>query len=147
MFLTKHGQPYAKLDSRDSPISKEMTKLIRKAKVPTGRSFYALRHTFRTIADECRDQPAVMHIMGHVDASISGVYRERIIDARIERVSDHVRQWYLAGLKRPSEPVSNLTVTNELITFCRSLPADDQAEALSLLKQWSQSRQPRGGKQ
>lgn len=143
VFLTKYGQAFAKDGSRDSPISKEMAKLIQETKLPAGRNFYALRHTFRTIADECGDQPAVMHIMGHIDASISGVYRERIIDARLEKISTHVRQWYLAGLKQVSEPVSSLTVTNELITFCQTLPADDQAKALSLLKHWF----PQGGKQ
>jgi hypothetical protein len=31
--------------------------------------------------------------MGHVDASMAAVYRERISDARLKAVADHVRQW------------------------------------------------------
>jgi hypothetical protein len=31
--------------------------------------------------------------MGHADPSMGGHYRERIDDARLQAVSDHVRQW------------------------------------------------------
>jgi len=30
-----------------------------------GLGFYALRHSFRTVADECGDFPAIDLIMGH----------------------------------------------------------------------------------
>ena len=58
-----------------------------------GLNFYALRHTFETIAGESRDQVAVNHIMGHADQSMAGVYRERISDERLVAVTDCVRDW------------------------------------------------------
>jgi integrase len=58
-----------------------------------GRGFYTLRHVFETIGGDARDQVAVNAIMGHADRSMAGVYRERIEDARLVAVSDHVRRW------------------------------------------------------
>ncbi len=97
VLITKYGQPWAKAESRDSPVSKEFAKLLAKCDLPKGRGFYALRHTFRTVADEAGDQVAARYVMGHVDTSIDDKYRESIADARLERVSDYVRAWYLTG--------------------------------------------------
>ncbi len=58
-----------------------------------GLGFYTLRHTFRTVADEAKDQPAADYIMGHEVPHMSSVYRETISDARLKAVSDHVRGW------------------------------------------------------
>jgi integrase len=58
-----------------------------------GLNFYALRHTFETIAGESRDQVAVNAIMGHVDSSMAATYRERISDERLRAVVDVVRSW------------------------------------------------------
>jgi integrase len=52
-----------------------------------------LRHTFETIGGESKDQVAVNAIMGHVDDSMAGVYRERISDERLIAVTDKVREW------------------------------------------------------
>ena len=58
-----------------------------------GLGFYTLRHTFETQAGESKDQVAVDAIMGHVDSSMAGVYREGISDDRLRAVTDTVRVW------------------------------------------------------
>jgi integrase len=58
-----------------------------------GLSFYTLRHCFETIAGETGDQAAVNSVMGHVDGTMAETYRESIGDARLEQVTNHVRQW------------------------------------------------------
>jgi integrase len=93
-FITKYGQSWAK-ETPDGPLSKEMKKLL-KALGINGRKrlgFYTLRHTFRTIADEAKDQPAADYIMGHEVPHMSTVYRETISDERLRAVADHVRKW------------------------------------------------------
>ena len=75
-------------------MSLEFRKLLKAEELYRPKlGFYALRHTFETIAGESRDQVAVGHIMGHVDASMAGVYRERISDDRLLAVSKTVRDW------------------------------------------------------
>jgi integrase len=96
VFITKYGDGWGK-DIADSPITKELRKLLDKLGINGGRNFYALRHTFRTVADGAKDQPAADHIMGHEVAHMSSVYREGIDDTRLKAVSDHVRQWLFAG--------------------------------------------------
>jgi integrase len=58
-----------------------------------GLGFYTLRHVFETSAGGSRDQVAVNAIMGHVDSSMAGAYRERIEDERLRDVANHVRRW------------------------------------------------------
>jgi integrase len=85
-----------------------MRKLLRKLGINGHRNFYTLRHTFRTVADESKDQPAVDFIMGHEVPHMSAVYRETISDARLRAVADHVRAWLL-----PSEPTpADIASTN-----------------------------------
>jgi integrase len=57
------------------------------------RGFYGLRRTCATIGGESTDQAAVNAIMGHLDGSTPGIYRQAISDARLERVSDTIRGW------------------------------------------------------
>ena len=71
-----------------------MGKLLAKTSLNrAGLSFYAIRHTFATVAGESLDQVAVNAIMGHVDSTMAAAYRERIGDDRLIRVVDHVRGW------------------------------------------------------
>jgi hypothetical protein len=58
-----------------------------------GLGFYVCRHVHRTIADGARDRAACDVLMGHADPSMGGHYVERIDDARLVAVSDHVRRW------------------------------------------------------
>jgi integrase len=94
VFVIKGGGSWHRGGSRtDSPVSAEMRRLLNRLGISKGRNFYTLRHTFRTVADEAKDQPAADYIMGHEVAQMSSVYRESISDARLRAVVDHVRLW------------------------------------------------------
>lgn len=92
VFITKYGLPWGK-DIADSPITKEMRKLLNSLGINGRRNFYTLRHTFRTVADKARDQPAVDHCMGHETPHMSNAYREHLSDRRLKAVADYVRAW------------------------------------------------------
>jgi integrase len=109
VFVTKYGKRWAKvagtlradntLTPPDNPVSKEMRKLLHTLGINGARNFYALRHTFETIGGEAKDQIAVDAIMGHVREDMATVYRERISDARLRAVAEHVRGWLFAPAK------------------------------------------------
>jgi integrase len=94
VFLTAQGRPWNKVDM-SSPAVWKFKKLLNAVGIKgrKGLGFYTLRHTFRTVADEAKDQPAVDHIMGHARDDMASVYRERIGDDRLRAVTDHVRAW------------------------------------------------------
>jgi integrase len=105
VFITPRGNPYRVAESRDRAdggfhlvahdfIGKQFTALIKELGVHRrGVGFYTLRHVFATVAGDSRDQVAVNSIMGHVDETMASVYRERIEDARLLAVVEHVRRW------------------------------------------------------
>jgi integrase len=92
VFVTKYGLSWAK-DTPDGPVTKETRKLLDQLGINGHRNFYTLRHTFRTIADEAKDQPAADFVMGHETTHMSSVYREGISDERLRALSDYVRAW------------------------------------------------------
>lgn len=98
VFVTQRGDTWGK-DTSDNPISKEVAKMLKPCGI-TGRKglgFYTLRHTFRTVADETKDQPAVDHIMGHESTHMATAYRETISNERLKAVTDHVHAWLFAA--------------------------------------------------
>jgi integrase len=95
VFHTSRGNPW---DGRGTshPISVMFGRLLRQLDLhKPGRGFYALRHSHATVSGDAKDQIATNAIMGHVDGSMAGVYRERIEDDRLVAVVNHVRQWLL----------------------------------------------------
>jgi integrase len=103
VFLTAQGNPWHKEDA-SSPAVWVFKKLMNALGINgrKGLGFYTLRHTFRTVADEAKDQPAADFIMGHEVPHMSAVYRETISDARLRAVADHVRAWLFAESSKPA---------------------------------------------
>ncbi|MSR56894.1 MAG: hypothetical protein EXS05_04395 [Planctomycetaceae bacterium] len=111
-FLTARGTRFVRVqESRKSPghyvtinaLSRAFELLMDRVGI-TGRrglNFYALRHSFATIASESRDQVSVDALMGHVDSSMAGQYRERIGDERLRAVVNHVRAWLFHSKVKP----------------------------------------------
>lgn len=94
VFLTEAGTPMIRTEYRSDRVTKQFIELLRKLSLHRERlAFYALRHTFRTVADAARDPVAIDTIMGHVDSSMGAVYRERIDDARLVAVVGVVHEW------------------------------------------------------
>ncbi|MBU4271527.1 MAG: tyrosine-type recombinase/integrase [Planctomycetes bacterium] len=60
-----------------------------------GTTFYSIRRTFQTIAEGAHDSTAIAAIMGHTPHvnDMSAIYRQRIDDARLLAVVEHVRHW------------------------------------------------------
>lgn len=88
-FLTSHRKLWVRPNGIDGCAS-AFNKLTGGA-----HSFYDLRRTFQTIAEESLDFPAVKFVMGHTPTSsdMSSVYRQHVSDERIEKVCEHVRRW------------------------------------------------------
>src|SRR5262249_58506786 len=94
VFISQRGNSWHK-ETRDNPIAKETAKLLKRLGINgrSGLNFYTLRHVFRTVADEAKDQPAADFLMGHESPHMSTVYREKISDERLKAVVNHVRAW------------------------------------------------------
>lgn len=105
IFLTVFGRPWVryhvsktddgnmKAVSRSDAVGEQFNKLLVQLDMKRkGVGFYTLRHTFRTLADEVRDQHAIHRIMGHVIPGMSGVYVEKIELKRLRLVTEHVRK-------------------------------------------------------
>ena len=93
VFVTTRGRPWITRGTAN-PVSVAARDLMKAVGIHhDGIGFATLRHVFRTVADGSRDQVAVNHIMGHADSSMAATYRERIDDARLVAVAQHVRRW------------------------------------------------------
>ncbi|CAN5424205.1 hypothetical protein BH11PLA2_BH11PLA2_44040 [soil metagenome] len=101
VFITRFGRPFIRYSisktgrsgTRCDSIAQSFTKLAKSVGLEDLGGFYNLRHTHRTVSDGARDQVAAALIMGHVDDTIAGAYRERIEDERLLAVVNVVREW------------------------------------------------------
>ncbi len=105
-FITREGNLLVRFNAekaaRTDAIHNAMYRIQKKLGIKRPRrGFAAFRHTFRTAADEIYDTPAILHIMGHADGTISDHYRECISDTRLVAVTEHVREQLLASQKTP----------------------------------------------
>ena len=101
VFVTKYGLCWVRMSEHDDPqkraaidaVAQEFRKLIKELNLNGGRGFYALRHTFRTIADRSKDQSAIDHIMGYARDNMASLYCEGIDDDRLQAVVETVQAW------------------------------------------------------
>lgn len=99
-FVTKYGAAWY-AGKPGGPVTNEAIKVFKALGLHSaGRGFYTLRHVFQTIGDEAKDPVATRAIMGHVDDSMSGAYREGVSDDRLAAVANHVRKWLFPPKKR-----------------------------------------------
>ena len=116
-FVTDRGRPFlagsttTKLDSGATvvsetahPVTRLFGDLLKAAGIkPAGRGFYALRHTFRTVADAVPDRNAIDLVMGHANHTMGGNYTHGVADARLRAVCDHVRAWLFPTSPAPAK--------------------------------------------
>jgi hypothetical protein len=96
-FITRCGDSWAK-ETAENPVSDLSARLLRKLGINgrKGLGFYTLRHAFRTVANEAKDQPAADFILGHEVPHMASVYRETVSDAGLKDVAEHLRKWLFA---------------------------------------------------
>lgn len=95
-FITRYGNRWGRTTAKGAacdPVAQKFRKVLNALEITGHRCFYALRHTFRTVADRSKDQPAIDHIMGHSRPDMASLYREGIDDDRLEDVVAVVHAW------------------------------------------------------
>lgn len=96
-FITQQRRRFVREGDNGCPIETigpAFTKILKSLRLfKSRRGFSALRHTFRTVADGAKDQPAIGLVMGHADETIADYYRHGIEDSRLEDVVNHVHEW------------------------------------------------------
>jgi integrase len=105
-FLTIRGTRFVRVTpkksdpsrySRRDQVSTRFASLLKELGINRrkGLGFYTMRHVFETIGGESGDQIVVNAIMGHVDSTMAGVYREYISDERLRAVTELIHDWLL----------------------------------------------------
>ena len=96
VFLTVKGNPWHDdVSGIPSPLSQVFKRNIDdNGLTRRGRCFYALRHSFETIAINAGiSQVVIDTIMGHADDKMSAEYREYVADSLLVSCTDTLRDW------------------------------------------------------
>jgi integrase len=123
-----------KCKRRGNAVTRAFGRLLRRLKINGRRrlGFYSLRHSFRTVADNTKDFPAIRLVMGHSsDGQIDGTYVERIDDARLQAVTDHVRAWLFGSPQGAGQPTTD-EKTRQSPAAATTEPATEDRPALRL---------------
>jgi integrase len=105
VFLTRRGACWAKESGKDAggnAISSEFFKLLDELDLYRERNtFYSLRRTCETIGATASEQVALDFLMGHIPPSsdMSAIYRQRVFDQKLIKVSDRIRGWLLGTVR------------------------------------------------
>lgn len=94
LFISRRGNEYIQTSDGGWRVAALFKWLCERASVEC-KGFHSLRRTFQTVADESLDFVAIKAVMGHrlPEADMSGLYRQKISDARLIAVCEVVRQW------------------------------------------------------
>jgi len=103
LFIGKRGESYVG-KHRGYRVHQEFIRVLKLAGIE-GRTFYDLRRTFETVAEDSKDLSAVQAVMGHSPPAndMSAVYRQKVDDGRLHGVVDVVRRWLFAGAELTPE--------------------------------------------
>ena len=118
-----------KCKRRGNAVTRAFGRLLRRLKINGRRrlGFYSLRHTFRTVADNTKDFPAIRLVMGHSsDGEIDGTYVERIDNARLRAVTDHVRAWLFGAPQGEGRPTTDEKAPQPSATATPEPAAEDR---------------------
>lgn len=100
VFITKWGRAY-----KARNLSREIGNVLERAGFDrTNADFYDLRRTCASIGVQVNDDDAVRMIMGHKrpGGDMLGEYnRLAVVDDRIRRASDYIRDWLFKGSEAP----------------------------------------------
>lgn len=98
VFRTETGRPWLNefATGVDAPVTNKFRRWCKDLGVyKRGRGLYGLRHTVQTLGEESGDHVATAAILGHIadENDMSAVYRERVSDVRLRKVTDYIRRW------------------------------------------------------
>jgi integrase len=114
VFVTATGLPLVQVGTGPDPehrdgikttktdwVAREFNAFVRGLGLP-GKTFYDLRHTFRTVAESgAFKERTISRVMGHIQSGIGSEYIHDFSHAKLKAVTDHVRAWYLTGHLSP----------------------------------------------
>lgn len=94
LFVTTHGNLYSHPDKPECAIARAFGRLCKDNGLHVSRrGFYGLRRTCESAGGASKDQVAVNFVMGHIDHTMAGEYRQWIDDDRLIAVSDTIHGW------------------------------------------------------